>query len=151
MDIELLFPGRFLKEADLKGKDVTVQIESFSTEEMEDEQGKKHKGIVGFVGTKKKLLLNKTNAQAIKTMFGRETDSWIGRKITIYPSKFNDDPCIRVKGSPEIAEQMEYKITIGRRKRTYKLYPTGKGAKQAAPETEPYDGPPDDAPADVPA
>jgi hypothetical protein len=37
-----------------------------------------------FVGKKKALVVNKTNAQRIAMMYGNDTDEWIGKSITLY-------------------------------------------------------------------
>jgi hypothetical protein len=129
MDVDLLFPSRFIKAADLQGKDVTLEIESVVGDELEGDKGKQFKGIVSFKGKKKKWVLNRTNALCLKAMFGRETDAWTGHKVTIYPSTFNDEPCIRVKGSPELEKPLEFELKLPRKKpKITKMLPTGKGA-----------------------
>jgi hypothetical protein len=127
MDMEAMFPGRFIKAMDLGGKDVTLTIESVALDELDGDGGKKVKGIVAFAGAKKKWVLNRTNALALKAMWGRETDAWIGHKVTLYPTTFNDEPCIRVKGSPELEKPMEFELKLPKKKpRMMKLLPTGK-------------------------
>lgn len=127
MDVDLLFPSKYIKAADLQGKDVTLTIENVVGDELEGDKGKQYKGIVSFVGKKKKLVLNRTNALCIKAMFGRETEEWKGHKITLYPTTFNDEPCIRVKGSPELSAVLEFELKLPRKKpKLTKLLPTGK-------------------------
>lgn len=129
MDVDLLFPSRFIKAADLQGRDVTLEIESVTGEDLEGDKGTQYKGIVTFKGKKKKLVLNRTNALCIKAMFGRETDAWKGHKITLYPTTFNDEPCIRIKGSPELDKTLEFELKLPRKKpKLMKLQPTGKVA-----------------------
>jgi hypothetical protein len=128
MDVDAFFPSRFIKASDLQGKDVTLTIESVVGDELEGDKGKQYKGIVSFVGKKKKWVLNRTNALCLKAMFGRETDNWKGHKVTIYPSVFNDEPCIRVKGSPELEKPLEFELKLPRKKpKLTKMLPTGKG------------------------
>jgi len=60
------------------------------------------KPILLFKATKRGLVLNKTNAKVIALMFGNKMDSWVGRKITMFPTTckaFGSDktPCIRVR------------------------------------------------------
>jgi len=130
MDVDMLFPSRFIKAADLQGKEVTLTIESVVGEELEGDKGKQYKGIVSFVGKKKKFVINRTNALCIKAMFGRETDEWKGHKITLYPTTFNDEPCIRIKGSPELTSVLEFELKLPRKKpKLTKLYPTGKSGQ----------------------
>jgi hypothetical protein len=150
MDYALLFPGRFLKSVEFKGRDVTLKIAKVYTEEMEDKKGLKVKGIVKFEGTKKELVLNRTNAECIKAMFGRETDGWVGKRVTFWPAPYHDNTtgedttAIRVRGSPDIAADMVTVIALPQKKPVeMRLKKTGQKntakptAKQAAPTPPP--------------
>jgi hypothetical protein len=100
--------GGFLEAEDLPdGKDITVTIESVRESGSNDKgtDGKQiDKPIVKLKGVKKELILNKTNARAIRRIYGEnEMDNWAGKQITIYRTTcpaFGDKnkPCIRVKG-----------------------------------------------------
>lgn len=133
MDASLLHPSRFLKSAEFRGKDVTYTIRSIELEELEDEQGKKKtKGIVGFAETPKLLVINRTNSDCIKGMFGRETDNWVGKRVTFYPAPFFDNftkehtTAIRVRGSPDIKESVTVSVHLPRKKATtVKMTKTG--------------------------
>jgi hypothetical protein len=64
---------------------------------------------VSFAGKEKKLLLNKTNANAIAAAYGDEETAWGGKELTLYPAtteyKGATVPCIRViTESPEAEE-----------------------------------------------
>lgn len=130
MDVDLMFPSRFIKAADLQGKDATKTIRKVTLEELErEDKTKETKGIIEFADAKKRLVLNKTNALSIKAMFGRETDNWIGKRITMFPTTFNDEPCIRIKGSPDIDKPVTFELKLPKRKaKTMRLIPTAKGA-----------------------
>lgn len=139
MDYETLFPGRFIKSVDLKGRDVTLTIKAIRAEEIDG----KTKAIISLEGTKKELVLNRTNAEAIKLMFGRETDSWLGKKVTIFPATIADPfnggntTAIRVRGSPHIAKPATATIQRGRKSIQVSVVPTGKAATangKAAPK-----------------
>jgi len=150
MDFDALYPNRFLKAGELAGKDVTLTISNVKLETLEGEKGdKKKKGIVSFRETPKELVLNRTNGESIKAMFGRETDNWIGKKVTIWPAQINDSftgeriPAIRVRGSPDLGADKEFTAKIGRKIVTMKVQRTGtKAAKPAAPTPAPADPPP---------
>lgn len=142
MDYELMFPGRFVKGADLQGRDVTLTIKSVTIEKMESGKEKESKGIVAFIERDKELALNRTNAEALKLMFGRETDTWIGKRVTLFPMKMKDpfsdaeEPeeilCIRVRGSPDLVAPKSATIPRGRKVLKITVKPTGKGAAPAA-------------------
>ncbi|NDD52816.1 hypothetical protein EBZ39_02880 [bacterium] len=42
------------------------------------------KPVLGFKGTAKKLILNKTNAKILGLLYGNEMDNWIGRKLALF-------------------------------------------------------------------
>lgn len=73
--------GEYLKAADLQSQKHIVRIESarlikFDTGEQ--------KLCLSFIDRKKGLLLNKTNSTNVASMYGPESDSWIGKHITLY-------------------------------------------------------------------
>src|SRR5579871_6087371 len=142
MDYELMFPGRFLKAAELQGKDVTVTIKAVKLEKMTDGKEKETKGIVSFVETPKEWALNRTNAEACKLIWRRDTKAWEGRPITLFPLQM-DDPfsdqekpekilAIRVRGSPDLTEPKSATVPRGRKILKITVRPTG---KRAAPAT----------------
>jgi len=107
MHIRLMFPTDYVTAADLAGQDKTVTIASVAQEELTMQGGvKETQWIVSFAEAKKKLVLNKTNAKLIAAHHGDESDDWIGKQVTLYPTqcKFGRETvdCIRVrgKGSP---------------------------------------------------
>ena len=106
MKLDTMFPSKYLKASDLRGRDVEVTIGNVISEEV----GDGHKPVVLFQGKDRGLVLNKTNAQTIGDAYGGDTDSWAGKKITLYAAKtqFNGQmvDCIRVraKNSPPTEE-----------------------------------------------
>lgn len=132
MDYELLFPGRFLRASDFKGKAVTLTVTDVAMEPLpQDSGGERERGIVSFAETKKGLVLNRTNASAFVALFGRDTADWQGHRVTFHPEqvKLGRETVlgIRVVGSPEIAEPLAYELRLPRKKpRQVTLVPTGK-------------------------
>ena len=121
MDWETLFPGRFLKAAEFQGRDVTLTITSVAKDKLPtDDGGEKTRGIVSFRETERQLALNRTNAVCIVAMFGRETDCWVGKRVTLYPAKarFGAEvvDAIRVKGSPDIEAEVMAVVKLPRKK-----------------------------------
>jgi len=112
-----LYAGRFLKAGELLGKKVTLTISDVDLEELQGDDGaKKAKAIISFTETEKKMVSCKTNGVCIKEMFGKELKNWLGKRITIYEDVWNGEPCIRVWGSPDIAEEFEVTVTLPRRR-----------------------------------
>lgn len=116
-----MYPGRFLKADMLKGRKVTLTITGIEGEDLIGENNKaKSEWIVHIKERPLQLVLNKTNAFCLYRMFGGDPHSWIGRRITIFPTttKFGRDTldCIRIWGSPELAEDMPITVPQGRKK-----------------------------------
>lgn len=157
LDFDQLFPNRFMKAGEFKGKDVTLKISAVKVEVLEGDKGKETKGILSFEGTQKQLVLNKTNGLCIKAMFGRDTDAWIGKRVTFYPAQidFGDvDLAIRVRGSPDIAADLDMELKLARKKpRKVTLKKTGAKPANGATAAPAASSPPPAAepkPADLP-
>lgn len=116
VDWDELYPGRFIKAGDLKGKNVTLKIASVSIEELIGDKGPKIKGIITFDKTDKALALNRTNGICLKAMFGKKVQEWVGHRVTLFPSQWNGEDCIRVYGSPELAADTVVSIVLPRRR-----------------------------------
>lgn len=106
-DYRTMFDNKWVKAWDLGGKTITVTIVKVEAGVLENAKARKkdRAPIVWFKGAQKPLALNKTNAGAIAKMYGNETEKWIGKAITIYPTKTTFGPdevdCIRIKpGAP---------------------------------------------------
>jgi hypothetical protein len=83
MNMNDLFPSKFLKAADLKGHEPVVTIARVELEPMG--RTRELKGVVYFVGKAKGLKLNKTNATSIQQIAGSaDTDRWTGRTVTLF-------------------------------------------------------------------
>src|SRR5205085_5994632 len=72
VDWDELYPGRFLKAVDFKGKTVTLKISEVKIEELVGDKGPQVKGVISFERTEKQWALNKTNGICLKEMFGRK-------------------------------------------------------------------------------
>jgi hypothetical protein len=136
VDFDQLYPGRFLKAGELLGKKATLTMTSVDIEELEGEGGKKVKATISFKETEKQLVCCKTNGICIKAMFGKTLAAWVGKRITIFPDTWNDEPCIRIWGSPDITQELEVEIALPRRrpfkKTMHKMVPKGPAATSSS-------------------
>lgn len=129
MDFAKLFPGRFIKSADFEGKDVTLTVKSVKAEEIDD----KAKAIMRFEETKRELVLNRTNAEAIALCFGRNIEDWVGKRVTFYSATIKDPfgegdiSATRVRGSPDITKPASATVQRGRKTLRVSVQPTGAG------------------------
>lgn len=122
-----LYPGRFIKAGELKGKKVTLTIADIDLERLVGDDGKPQvKCIIAFKESEKKLVACKTNGLCIKAMFGPELANWKGKRVVIYPAEWNGEPAIRIWGSPEIADDKDVSIQLPRRRAfTMTMHATG--------------------------
>lgn len=89
MNINEAFPAAYINAASLIGKtqaERTVTIESFAEEEM---PGGETKPVLRYKDRVGGLPLNRTNATALASMFGEETNEWIGKAIEMRTEKVN--------------------------------------------------------------
>jgi hypothetical protein len=147
MDARLLFPSKYLKAVEFKGRDATLTVTSVSLEKLAAEDGSvKEKGIVTFKETKKALVLNRTNAQCLIALWGYETDQWVGKRVTLFPATVQafgaEELAIRVRGSPDLKKDMPIEINLPRKKPIRAvLRKTGGNGKKTAPAPEPEANP----------
>ena len=79
MNIHDLFPSKYIKASDLNGQDLDLVIEEVVLETV----GGEELPIVYFEGAQKILVLKPTNGRTIASIYGPETDNWIGQSITL--------------------------------------------------------------------
>lgn len=88
MRISDVFPSQYVAAADLRGKDVTLEIKSVTLEQMRTHGDKMaQKPVLWFQKATKGMVLNSTNARIIAKLYGDETDGWPGKSVTIYPAR----------------------------------------------------------------
>lgn len=98
-----VFPSRFLRAADLRGKPIAVKIERAPIETLKGPDGKEDtKTVLYFAGTKKCLPLNRTNWDSVADITSEDdSDRWAGRQIELFPTttemKGKTVDCIRVR------------------------------------------------------
>ena len=86
MNVNDLFPRKWLAPEDLQGRSVTVTIDSVSLVKVHNPrtQREEHKLCVAFVARRKRMLLNKTQAFALAAAVGSDdTDTWPGCRILL--------------------------------------------------------------------
>lgn len=152
MDANALLSSDYIKAADLGGRfpaEPTWKIVRIDLEEMESikKAGKMvSKGIVYMDGPREGWVMNRTNVECLKAMFGGDTDAWIGKRITLCAETVQVGPKkdrgIRVKGSPDITEPVTARWQPPRKapiSRT--MVPTGRpngNQRQPTPDADPF-------------
>jgi len=103
MHVDLMFPSRYLKAADLQEKPMSLTIEHVVRDKVRMTNGSiTEKYVLRFKETDKELILNKTNAKAIaKLLREPKAVNWAGSVIVLKPTTceaFGEIvDCIRVK------------------------------------------------------
>lgn len=89
---------------DLKGKDCNVTILKIESGKVKGTGGKSNKKpVVTFREFSKPLAMNATNCKTLAAMYGNETNGWLGKKCTLFPTmtQFSGESveCIRIRGA----------------------------------------------------
>jgi hypothetical protein len=95
--IDQLFPSKWLKSSDIGSTSRTATISRIDFELIGRDQEKK--AVLSFQNTTKRMILNRTNAQILANLYGKELKNWIGKRITLYCAEvqFRGAPCLAVR------------------------------------------------------
>jgi len=123
MDWRLMFKGDYIQAVEFGDSKPTFKISEVRLCKLEGEDGRtKDKGVVFFEGKDRGWVLCKTNAICLAAMFGPDTSTWSGKRVTLYSAMVqvgkSKQPGIRVRGSPDIKESMQVEIKLPRKKPT---------------------------------
>jgi len=104
MHYQLMYPSEYVAACDLHEKDMKVTIEKVGVEDVVGSDGKKQsRPVLSFKGAKKRMVCCKTNAKTIARLHGTNTDDWIGKAVTLYPTTcqaFGETKeCVRVRST----------------------------------------------------
>lgn len=125
-DYRAMFDRDYIGSWDLPG-DVVVTISEVKAGEVVGNGGRKaKKPIVRFEGKEKALLCNKTNAKTIAALYGNDTANWVGKRITLYPTK------TQMGGEEVDAIRVRPAAPKGRA-----ATPNGRAAAQSSPPQDP--------------
>lgn len=98
MEASKLCPAPHIEASELSG-DTVVTIKGVRFADVGEE--KVNRGVVDFAEFDRGMVLNRTNLKRIISHHGNDTEKWIGKKVTIYPSETDyagrTVPCIRVR------------------------------------------------------
>ena len=149
MHADALTPSPYLRAADF-GTSVpkfpTLTIRATVIEKVASlkpgaaEDAQERKGVIYFSDEPNGLgwVINKTNKELLKALFGVDTDDWIGKRVTLEAVMVQVGPKkdlgIRVKGSPDIDHEITVPVKLPKRKaQVFKLIPTGRPANPPRP------------------
>lgn len=87
MNINTMFPSKYVSAGDLQGQRVPVMMSHVVMEDVGDGDNKERLPVLYFQGMQKGMVLNKTNAKSIANWYGDDTDYWPGQSIILYSTK----------------------------------------------------------------
>ncbi len=85
MRISEIFQSRFLKAADLGGREARVVIDHVEMVDLDADQPQRP--ALFFVGKSKSMVINRTNGELLAKSFGDDCDAWRGRSVIIFCSQ----------------------------------------------------------------
>jgi hypothetical protein len=119
MKLTDIYPSKYLKAADLQGKETIAKILEVREEEIG--MDKEHKPILYFHGSNKGLVLNKTNALMIGDHYGDDTDDWQGKPVILYSAwvdfQGRSTQAIRVRVPTEEQPAVKMQAPSGKKKK----------------------------------
>lgn len=74
------FPSKYLKAADLQGREVRLTMANVEREKIGDD----FKPVLYFKGKERGLALNKTNAGTIADAYGDDSEDWFDQPIILF-------------------------------------------------------------------
>ncbi len=74
------FPSKYLKAADLQGREVRVTMANVEREKIGDD----NKPVLYFKGKEKGVVLNKTNAGTISDSYGDDSEDWYDQPLILF-------------------------------------------------------------------
>lgn len=88
MKMSETFPSKYLKAADLGGREIKVIMQNVEMEQVgQDSDENKMKPVLYFKGKEKGVVLNKTNATTIGDHYGDDTDDWYDQPLILFSMK----------------------------------------------------------------
>jgi hypothetical protein len=100
-DYATMFDSKWLNVGDLDEAERVVVISKVEPGMVGEGPDAERKPILWFEGESKPFAANVTNAKTIANLYGRDTEAWIGKAITLYPTtteyKGETVPCVRIR------------------------------------------------------
>lgn len=93
------------------------------------------KGVVYFREEKRGWVMNVTNRELMKALFGDNTEDWVSKRVTLHAPIVDvgkkKEPGIRVKGAPHLERPLKVTVKLPRKRpQEFTLVPTGNGGGQ---------------------
>ena len=148
MIADAMVAGEYLKAAAIADTTPTYTIRSVSLEQLASlkpgaaEDKTVQKGVIWFSDTPLGWVMNKTNVECLKAVWGNDTGAWLGKRVTLRTEMTKTGLGIRMKGSPDIDREIVARVKLPKRKPIeYTIVPTGNRrppSRDASAPANPY-------------
>ena len=103
MNVNDLYPSKYVKSDDLGNQRLTLQVAAIKLEEVAENEP--NKPVMYFNGKEKGMVLNKTNTLLCANCWGDETDTWKDRWLDLFvePKMFNGKVVSGLTVAPKLA------------------------------------------------
>jgi hypothetical protein len=146
MNADAMVSGEYLKAAAIGDENPTYTIRSVSLEQLASlksgaaEDKTVQKGVIWFTDTPLGWVMNKTNVECIKAVWGNDTNAWLGKRVTLRTEMTKTGLGIRLKGSPDIDREIIAKVKLFKRKaQEFTIVPTGNRRPTNTPPQSEFD------------
>ena len=102
MNVNDIYPSKYLKAADLGNARITVQVGGLSMESVGENEP--DKPVLHFHGKDKGMVLNKTNLTLCAAVWGPETTTWAGMWLEVFtePKMYKGEMVQGLSVSPKL-------------------------------------------------
>ena len=121
MKMSETFPSKYLKAADLQGREVRVTMGHVEMEKIGDD----NKPVLYFKGKERGVVLNKTNAGTISDSYGDDTDDWYDQPLILFS--------VMVDFQGKVAPAIRCRVPTAKDNRAAKPDPISSGPDDAPP------------------
>jgi hypothetical protein len=98
MNFTDLYPSRYLTKGNFE-KPALLTISRIEVENVApDNMAPERKPVLFFAELEQGMVLNKTNGNTVASLYGANTDGWIGQRIVVYNDPSVRDPGGRIVG-----------------------------------------------------
>lgn len=132
MIADAMVSGEYLKAAAIGDETPTYTIKGVSLEQLASlkpgaaEDKTVQKGVIWFNDTPLGWVMNKTNVECLKAVWGNDTNAWLGKRVTLRTEMTKTGLGIRLKGSPDIDREITARVKLPKRKaQEFVIVPTG--------------------------
>lgn len=126
MNMNDVYPSKYLKADDLQGREVRVVMSNVEMEKIGDD----NKPVLYFKGKDKGVVLNKTNAGTIAAAYGHESEEWFDQPLILFS--------VMVDFQGKVAPAIRCRVPTAKDNRAAKPDPISSGPEKLTSDEIPF-------------